>query len=89
MMRRHLSAVLLLALAACSRAPAPAPAASASRSPATSATRAAPAPTANLDRFASEIDAFDAADRANPPAPGGIVFVGSSTIRLWTSLTAD
>jgi lysophospholipase L1-like esterase len=30
-----------------------------------------------------EFAAFDAADKAAPPAKGGIVFVGSSTIRLW------
>ena len=43
----------------------------------------------DVDRFAREIDAFDTADRATPPAPGGIVFVGSSTIRLWTTLVQD
>lgn len=30
-----------------------------------------------------EIRAFEAADRISPPQKGGIVFVGSSTIRLW------
>jgi lysophospholipase L1-like esterase len=30
--------------------------------------------------------AFDAADRENPPHPGGVVFVGSSSIRLWDGL---
>jgi len=89
MMRRHLPAVLLLALAACSQAPAPAPAAPASRSAATTSASATPAIAANLDRFAPEIAAFDSADEARPPAPGGIVFVGSSTIRLWTSLADD
>jgi lysophospholipase L1-like esterase len=43
----------------------------------------------DLDRFASEIAAFEAADRAAPPAPGGIVFVGSSSIRRWETLAAD
>lgn len=86
-MRRHLPTAFVLALVACSHAPAQAPATSPSRS--TVATAAAPAASAELDRFAGEIDAFDAADRANPPAPGGIVFVGSSTIRMWTSLAAD
>ena len=32
------------------------------------------------------IEAFAAADRVDPPAPGGIVFVGSSSIRLWPDL---
>ena len=31
----------------------------------------------------SAIAQFEAADRASPPPSGGIVFVGSSTIRLW------
>jgi len=39
--------------------------------------------------FASEIEAFVEADRASPPAPGQIVFVGSSSIRFWTTLEAD
>lgn len=39
--------------------------------------------------FESEIAQFEAADRQNPPAPGGIVFVGSSSIRLWKTLNDD
>ena len=35
------------------------------------------------------IRAFEAADIAAPPAKGGIVFIGSSSIRLWTSLATD
>jgi lysophospholipase L1-like esterase len=35
------------------------------------------------ERWTSSIAAFERAARASPPAPGGIVFVGSSTIRLW------
>ncbi len=83
-MRRTLAAVALLTLAACSHAPAQLPATSPSRP-----TVAPAAASANLERFAPEIDAFDAADRASPPAPGGMVFVGSSTIRLWSSLADD
>jgi len=41
------------------------------------------------DFFAGEIEAFVEADRAAPPAPGGIVFVGSSSIRFWTTLAED
>ena len=49
--------------------------------------RAAASPASiDVERSAREIDAFDTADRAAPPAPGGIVFVGSSTIRLWSTL---
>lgn len=39
--------------------------------------------------FAPEIARFEAEDRANPPAPGGILFVGSSSIRFWTDLASD
>jgi len=31
----------------------------------------------------SELAAFDAADKATPPPPGEILFVGSSSIQLW------
>lgn len=36
-----------------------------------------------------EVLAFRLWDRARPPAPGSIVFVGSSTIAHWTTLAAD
>lgn len=39
-------------------------------------------PEAELRGFAREIDAFDAADAKSPPEKGGIVFAGSSSIRL-------
>jgi len=39
-------------------------------------------PDAAIKRFAGEIAAFDAADAQSPPAKGGIVFTGSSSIRL-------
>ena len=53
------------------------------------AVETAPAPRAAGAPFASEIAAFEAADRKNPPQSGGIVFVGSSSIRFWTTLTQD
>ncbi len=37
-------------------------------------------------RFEPEFKAFAEADRAKPPVPGGIVFVGSSIFRLWTNV---
>jgi lysophospholipase L1-like esterase len=40
-------------------------------------------------RFAREIDAFSTADAANPPPKNAILFVGSSTLRLWKTLAAD
>ncbi|WP_395139556.1 GDSL-type esterase/lipase family protein [Armatimonas sp.] len=44
---------------------------------------------ANPKQWEKEIVAFEAADRKRRPLPGGIVFVGSSTIRLWKSLEQD
>jgi len=43
---------------------------------------AAAVPDPDPARFAGEIDAFDAQDAKAPPAKGGIVFAGSSSIRL-------
>jgi lysophospholipase L1-like esterase len=43
---------------------------------------AAPA-AAQTDRWEKDIAAFEAADRITPPPRGEIVFIGSSTIRLW------
>jgi lysophospholipase L1-like esterase len=37
----------------------------------------------------SAITAFEQEDRQNPPAPGAVVFIGSSTIVFWKSLAAD
>lgn len=37
-------------------------------------------------RWNDTFAAFAAADRAHAPAPGGVVFVGSSSIRLWNGL---
>ena len=42
-----------------------------------------------LEKWEKEIAAFEAADRAHPPEKGGIVFVGSSSIRLWKTLAQD
>jgi lysophospholipase L1-like esterase len=90
-MRAVAKVALVLALAsvciACARAPARAPA---REMPA--ATQPAPATAQaalRLDRYEAEIRAFETADRSLLPAPGGIVFVGSSSIRLWRSLAAD
>ncbi|BCX46554.1 lipase [Haloferula helveola] len=40
------------------------------------------APDPDPARFAKEIDAFDAQDAKSPPKKGGIVFAGSSSIRM-------
>jgi lysophospholipase L1-like esterase len=39
--------------------------------------------------FADEIAEFAKADRLHVPRPGGVVFVGSSSIRMWPNLAAD
>jgi len=43
-------------------------------------------PDAGWDRTRA---VFDAQDREHPPPPGGVLFVGSSSIRLWDSLQRD
>ncbi len=45
--------------------------------------------TAAPSKWEKEISAFDVADREHPPEKGGIVFVGSSSIRMWTTLAKD
>ena len=45
--------------------------------------------TQSVIPFEKEIVAFEQADAARPPSPGGIVFVGSSSIRLWKTLEHD
>lgn len=66
-------------------------AACASHAQSTDADAAAPSPAylAAQARWRAELSAFDAADRQQWPSEGGVVFVGSSTIRLWTRLAQD
>ncbi|HXD36883.1 MAG TPA: SGNH/GDSL hydrolase family protein [Rhodanobacter sp.] len=40
-------------------------------------------------QWRADIAAFQAEDRAHPPAPGAVLFIGSSSIRLWKTLAAD
>jgi len=40
-------------------------------------------------RWRESLESFAASDRAKAPAPGGIVFVGSSSIRLWNDLERE
>ena len=49
---------------------------------------AAVAPNA-FANWEKEIAAFEEADRTSPPKKGGILFIGSSTIRLWKTLAED
>jgi len=36
-----------------------------------------------------DIAAFEASDRTNPPPTNAVLFIGSSTIRFWTTLATD
>lgn len=49
----------------------------------------APLLSAAPEKWAAAIDKFTQADQATAPKPGGIVFVGSSSIVKWTSLEKD
>lgn len=40
-------------------------------------------------RWESAIAEYEAADRVSPTAHGGVVFVGSSSVRLWKNLASD
>ncbi len=50
---------------------------------------AAPAANAAPERWTKEIDALTAKDATNPPPTGSVVFVGSSSIKLWKTLAED
>jgi len=43
----------------------------------------------NFARWENEIAAYEAMDRAHPLPQGGVLFIGSSTIRLWKTLDKD
>ncbi len=44
---------------------------------------------ARTNRWEADIKAFEAADKTNPPPQGAILFIGSSSIRLWKTLAQD
>ncbi|WP_431273811.1 SGNH/GDSL hydrolase family protein [Variovorax ureilyticus] len=48
-----------------------------------------PAYVAARAKWQKELNAFDAADRERLPAAGGVLFVGSSTIRMWPHIAQD
>jgi lysophospholipase L1-like esterase len=73
-----LSFLLALLLAEPLRAQAPAAPAATSPAPATAASK-----------WEKDIAAFEKADAAKPPVKGGILFTGSSSIRMWKSLEED
>ena len=43
----------------------------------------------DFGKWEKEISAYEASDRTNPPPQGALLFIGSSTIRLWTTLAQD
>src|SRR5215471_5291197 len=53
----------------------------------------APAPTAakgpDPSQYETDIHAFEVEDMSDPPPKGGIIFTGSSSIRMWTTLRED
>lgn len=46
-------------------------------------------PLPDSARFAAELRAFARADSLTPPPPAPVLFVGSSSIRMWESLASD
>jgi len=44
---------------------------------------------AETNKWEADIAAFEAADKTNPPPKDAILFVGSSSIRLWKTLARD
>ncbi|MCE9610978.1 MAG: hypothetical protein K8R23_12360 [Chthoniobacter sp.] len=57
--------------------------------PAVRADDKVPAKPHDYAKWEKEIAAFEQTDAQHPPAKGGIVFVGSSSIRLWKTLAQD
>src|SRR5687767_11040917 len=44
---------------------------------------------AATNQWEAEIQHYEAADRTNPPPKAAVVFIGSSSIRLWKTITND
>lgn len=40
-------------------------------------------------KWYADIQAFEASDKANPPPANAVLFIGSSSIRFWTTLATD
>ena len=53
------------------------------------ASAAPPAPSPAYARWQSSLDAFALTDQQSHPAADGVLFVGSSTIRMWSHLSQD
>ena len=60
--------------------------------PTTATAQSQPAPATqphNFARWEKEVSAYEAKDKENPPPKGGLLFIGSSTIRGWKTLAQD
>ncbi len=44
---------------------------------------------AAASRWEKDISAFEASDKTNPPPANAIIFIGSSSVRMWKSLAQD
>ena len=67
-----------------------APSTQAQATPEAVAEPARPAPVSRPDTwYEAEIHAFELADAERPPEPGQVLGVGSSSIRLWSTLAED
>ena len=53
--------------------------------PALAAQPADPSP----ERWAKQVEAYEEQDKASPPPAGAVLFVGSSSIRMWKSIPDD
>jgi len=84
-----LAAVLVAALVGCAQAPVTA------TPPVTQATQPVAVPpevasgAVSNAEWAKDMDQFAAQDAANPPPRDAVLFIGSSSIRKWTSLAQD
>ena len=66
-----------------------APSSPSSRAASQPTSRPTPSTSTSALPFESEIRAFEASAAQHFPFPGAVVFVGSSTIRLWKTLASD
>ena len=48
-----------------------------------------PIGASDFEKWEKEIAGYEQADRTSPPPKGGLLFIGSSTIRLWKTLATD
>ena len=69
--------------------PAVAPARPAAQTRPVTTTRSAGPGDQSFARWEKAIAEYEAKDRTRPPPKGGVLFIGSSTIRLWKTLEKD